>query len=177
MPKIFTQLLKEYMDICLFRKRPQDLPAARELFWLTIFMYTVMSSILSYPSQSLWVALITGCVESIMLMLITYLFLYLRSVPERWLQTSTALAGAGLIFSLLALPLFYLRVFILSGASAQSFVVMLILCLVFWNISVMSYIFRNALSSSYFMAVLGAVCYISIVTLTLQGLFPVSEAP
>jgi len=107
MPKYIVIMLREFFDICIFQKRPQDLPAARELFWIVILLYTVISSVLSYPAKTINIALLTGFIESVMLLLITYLFLYLRSVPDRWLQTTTAMAGTGIIFSLLAFPLFF----------------------------------------------------------------------
>lgn len=172
MRSLFTLLFKAFFDICLFRKRPQDLPVARELFWLTIVLYALASSVLSFPTQSVFHALLTGLIEVLMLLLITWLFLFLRSVPERWLQTSTALAGTGLIFSLLAVPLFYWRVFATNGAGMQTLTGMLVLMLIFWNIAVMAHILKNALSSSYFLAVLGSLSYIAMITFTLQWLLP-----
>src|SRR5690606_26614053 len=103
-----------------------------------------------------------------MLLLITWMFLFLRSVPERWLQTSTALAGTGVIFSIMAFPLFYLRVYVQSGPAIQALIGMLIISLILWNISVMTHILKNALSSSYVLGVLGSLTYIALVTFTLQ---------
>ena len=176
MPSLFTILFREFFEICLFRKRPQDLPAARELFWVVLLGYAVISAVLSYPSQTAGVAAVTGLVEAVMLLLITWLFLYLRSVPERWLQTSTALAGTGIIFSLLAFPLFYMRVFVQGGPTMQAFIGMLIIFLVLWNIAVMTHILKNALSSSYVLGVLGSLTYIAMITFTLQVIVPAQGA-
>jgi len=173
MYKILITLFRTYFDICLFRKRPQDIPAARELFWVILLGYALISSILSYPTQTVFIAVATGLIEAAMLLLITYIFLYLRSVPERWLQTSTALAATGVIFSLIAFPLFYLRVYAQSGPAIQSLIGMLIICLILWNISVMTHILKNALSSSYLLGVLGSLTYIALVTFSLQLMLPV----
>ena len=64
-----------------------------------------MSTILSYPTQTAYVAMLSGLVETVVLLSITFLFLYLRSVPRRWMQATTALAGTGFIFSLLVFPI------------------------------------------------------------------------
>ena len=126
------------------------------------------------------VALVVGGTASVlgvvMLLLITWLFLFLRSVPERWLQTSTALAGTGIIFSLLAFPLFYMRVFVQGGPTMQAFIGMLIIFLVLWNIAVMTHILKNALSSSYVLGVLGSLTYIAMITFTLQVIVPAQGA-
>jgi hypothetical protein len=101
---------------------------------------------------------------------------YLRSVPGRWLQTSTALAGTGAIFYLLlALP-FYLRIYLPANISLQAFIELVILLLFLWSISVMSYILKNALSSSYLLAIPGAISYFVVFELALKLLIPEAEA-
>lgn len=161
-------LVRAFYEICLFRKRPQDLPASPVLFWMVLCLYAVISGLLSYPSQTAPAALATGLIEALMLMLITWLFLYLRSVPERWLQTCTALAGTGVIFSAVALPLFYATVLVEVSAALESFISLQVIILVVWNIAVMAYILRHALSSSYFMGVLGSLTYIALIAYTLR---------
>ncbi|MEX2353158.1 MAG: hypothetical protein WD709_03150 [Gammaproteobacteria bacterium] len=173
MPRILIILFRTFFDICLFRKGPQDLPAARELFWLVMLCYGAISVALSFPYQTFYIAVITGVTEALMLLLITYTFVYLRSVTGRWRQTSTALAGTGVIFSLMAFPLFYLRVYLQSGPALQAFIGMVIICLILWNIAVMTHILKNALSSSYFLGVLASLAYIALISFTLQVVLPV----
>ena len=173
--KYLSIVIKEFLEICLFRKGPQDLPAARELFWLTIMVYILMSALLSYPTQTVIVAMLSGFIETLILLGISFLFLYLRSVPRRWMQVSTALAGTGVIFSLLVLPLYYLRVYSQAGPAAQDLMMTMIILLWLWNIAVMSHILKNAFSSSYILAALGALAYVAIIMLSLQQIFPVPQ--
>jgi len=172
MQKILIALFQTFFDICLFRKRPQDIPAAPELFWVILLCYGLISAILSYPTQTIYIAVLTGLIESAMLLLITWIFLYLRSLPARWLQTCTALAGTGVIFSLMAFPLFYFRVYAQAGPALQALTSLLIICLILWNISVMTHILKNALSSSYMLGVMGSLTYIALITYTLQLVLP-----
>ncbi len=159
----------------MFQKRPQDLPAAGELCLLVVGIYMVFSWILliSYEtaSRALWMS-VTGV---IILLLITYLFLYLRSVPGRWLQTSTALAGTGAIFSIILTPPFYLSVYLSGNITMQALITLVILFLYLWFISVMSYILKYALSSTYLLAIPGAIVYFIITEFVLKLLFPEVE--
>lgn len=158
----------------MFRKRPQDLPAAQELLWLSVIIYTLMSAVMAYPSQSAMIALASGLVETTVLLTITYMFLYLRSVPHRWLQACTALAGTGIIFSILVVPLYYIRVYGEIGPSPQDLIMTLIIFIWFWNITVMTYILKNAFSSSYLLAATASIAYVAVIMMTLQQLFPIS---
>lgn len=176
MPKTIIVIFREFFQICLLQKRPQDLPGSEALFWLVLVAYAAISAILSYPTQTSITAVISGLIESVLLLAITWLFLYLRSVPERWLQTSTALAGTGFIFSLFAFPLFYWGVFFTSGPDAQMIISLLVLMLVLWNIAVMTHILRNALSSSWLLGIMGSVTYIALISFVLQFVIPVVQA-
>lgn len=171
--KTISVLLKEFLQICLLKKRPQDLPPSSVLFTLSVLAYGLISAVLLLPTQSVGFAMLTGLLESSLMLMITALFVYLRSVPERWLQTTTALAGTGTVFSLIAFPLFYWRVFFSMGPDAQSLIGLLVTLLVFWNIAVMTHILRHALSSSWLLGVLGSLTYIALISYVLQRLLPV----
>ena len=168
MRNAITLVLNEFFRICLLQKCPQDLPASPVLFWPVLFSYGAISAILLLPTQSLYFAVLTGFIEAIMLLLITFVFLYLRSVPRR-----TALAGTGLIFSLIAVPLFYWRVFFEISTEIQTLIGLLVLVLVIWNVAVMTHILRHALSASYMLGILGSVTYITLTSLVLQIVLPV----
>lgn len=159
--------------MCLLQKRPQDLPASTLLFSVTLLSYALISSVLAFPTQRSIAALMSGILETLLLLGITWIFLYLRSVPERLLQTCTALAGTGFMFSLFALPMFYWGLFLPDGPDTQATISLLVLILVIWNITVMTHILRNALSSSYLLGVTGSVAYIALITFVLQTVFPV----
>lgn len=167
-PKSVIVLFNEFFQICLLRKRPQDLPASPELFWLLLIGYALISAILSYPGQSFSSAVLTGLVEAVLLLLITWVFLYLRSAPERLMQTCSALAGTGIIFSLFAFPLFYWGIFFASSTAGETLIGLLVLTLVLWNIAVMTHILSNALSATYILGALGAITYIALISLVLQ---------
>jgi hypothetical protein len=172
MPRYIFILFREFVEICTFQKRPQDLPASGELCLLVVSVYLASGWILMLSAESVSKSLIMSIIDVVMLLLITLLFLYLRSVPGRWLQTSTALAGTGIIFYLLLSVPFYLRVYFPGNVSLQAFMELLILFLYLWLIAVMSYILKNALSSSYLLAIPGAIAYFVITGIVIKFLFP-----
>ena len=176
LPKDLGVEFRRFLDICLFRKRPQDLPAAIGLFWLAVMSYTILSIVLCFSTQSIIIAMLCGIIESVVLLFITFVFLYLRSVPQRWIQVATALAGTGAVFSLIVIPLYYARGFLQASPTADSLIVMTIIFFWFWNISVMSFILKHGLSSSYLLAALGALAYVAISMLSLQKIITVSQS-
>jgi len=168
MPKSVSVLFKEFFQICLLRRGPQDLPVSAELFCLVLLAYTAVSTLLSLPTNTLVLAVTSGLIEASLLLLISWLFLYLRSLPGRLLQTATALAGTGFIFSLFALPLFYWGVYFTSDPVVETLISLLVLALMLWNIAVMTHILRHALSSSLILGLFGALTYIALISFALQ---------
>ena len=175
MPRYIFILFREFVEICFFHKRPQDLPAAGELCILTVLIYMIFSWVLLISAESVSMALMMGVIDTITLLVITYVFLYLRSVPGRWLQTSTAMAGTGAIFYLLLAIPFYLRVHLPGNISLQAFIELLILFVFLWSVAVMSYVLKNALSSTYLLAIPGALSYFVIFELVMRLLVPSVE--
>ena len=43
------RLITIWLDICLLRAGPQDVPASRVLLWLTLIAYLLVSFLLSQP--------------------------------------------------------------------------------------------------------------------------------
>jgi hypothetical protein len=111
-----SAFLKIFLDIVLWRRGPQDLPASRLLFWLTMAAYVAVSAmqlaLLEEPDAT-WLVflvldplLLTGCV---------WLMLKLYGHPERFEQTAAAVLGTGALLGLFL----YLPLQILLGSLGQ----------------------------------------------------------
>jgi len=153
-------IFRAFLDICLLKKRPQDLPASIEFLVICLLSYTTASILLAIPTLTIINAVIAGCIETALIMLITYLLLLLKSNKERWLQTTTALSGTGAMFGILALPLFYWVAYTANAKSDQASVNLLVILLVIWNIAVMAHILRHALTVSFTTGVLVSLVYL-----------------
>ena len=169
----FLVIFRSLISLCLFKTRPQDFPAAGILLSLCLFLYIIASSLLAYPGQSVFTALIAGLAETLLLLFITYVLLILRKAPERWMQTVIALTGSGFIFSIMVIPPLYWRVLYTDTASPSPLFGVWVLAILVWNIAVMAHILRHALSSSFALGVVVALGYIWLITTSVLWITPV----
>ena len=147
-------LFQRFFAICLLRAGPQDLPASYFLLGLCLAAYAGAGFLLSLSGLPWLASLLLVVVDMLLLVMLSYLLLWARSMTERFTQVCTALAGTGVFFELLALPLLIWQQHTV-GAFQQSggdglgiFISALVLWLcLFWNLMVIGHILRHALST------------------------------
>jgi hypothetical protein len=114
------QFLKVFLDIVLWRRGPQDLPASSLLLVLAAAAYVVVSivqlAMLGEPSAA-WLVFVV--LDPVLLVAGTWLLLRLFNRRERFLQTATAVLGTG---ALLGVALFLPTQWLLAalGVEAES---------------------------------------------------------
>jgi hypothetical protein len=101
------QFLRIFLDIVLWRRGPQDLPASQLLVWLTLAAYVTVSvvqlALLDEPVKTWFFFLV---VDPVLLMAWVWLVLKLFGHPERYVQTVSAVLGTGALLGLVIyLPL------------------------------------------------------------------------
>ena len=93
--------LKAFLDIVLWRRGPQDLPASRLLLWLTAAAYVAVSiaqlTLLEEPAAA-WLVFVA--LDPVLLTAGVYLLLQLFGKTDRFLQTATAVLGTGVVLGL-----------------------------------------------------------------------------
>ena len=94
-------LLKTYLDLCLLRANPQDLPGRNALALAALAAYGLMDVVGVLDIVAPASALMAAAVDTLMLVAATYLALRWRRLENRISQTLAALAGCGAILSLL----------------------------------------------------------------------------
>lgn len=109
MPEVL-QFLRIFLDIVLWRRGPQDLPASRLLVWLTLAAYLAVSvlqlALLEEPVTTWFFFLV---VDPALLMGWVWLVVKLFGHPERYVQTVSAVLGTGALLGLVVyLPLQFL---------------------------------------------------------------------
>ena len=172
---MLATLFKVFFDICLLRRKPQELPGSVELLTVSAVAYLLISSILMLVSASPGQALVSSLFELVLVALITFVILQLNHHPERLLQTLTAIFGTGCIISLLALPLVYSGLLSQPGSLLQAAAVLFYLALLFWNIVVMGHILRHALATTLGFGIVFAIIYIVIISTLISVLLPLLE--
>jgi len=151
-------LFKLFLDICLFRAGPQDIPHSRVLMNVTVAVYFLLSLFITLVDNSFATAIVSVAVDVIMMLGITIAGLALRQFMNRIPQTVTALAGTGIVFDLVSWPLAIMA----SQFSADQllFPQYLLYLLLFWNIGIIGHILKLALSIPYWGAIIISVFYI-----------------
>lgn len=160
-------LLLAFFDICRLRKAPQDIPASPQLLALSLTAYALLSCLLQGLFEPVDLAVSSALLEIAVLMLFVQCLLLLKGRPARWMQTVTALAGAGVILNLIALPLSLFAGVALIG---YNLAITLMLMLVGWGVIVMGHILRHALETHPVLAFMLALVYLFLcfyLTLTL----------
>lgn len=154
---------RDFFGICCLRRRPQDLPASVELLVIALAGYGLASFALTWLAYPAGPALAAGAAECVLLAALNYTILTLRGLPGRWLQTTSAMAGTGLLFTVAAVPVFMGMELAGPAALVQSGLYFVTLFLLVWNVAVMAHILRHALDTSFATAVVAAVGYMWLI--------------
>ena len=170
-------IVNPFIQICLLRQAPQDLPASGILLAITLTAQTVMS-ILLLGNASLGAvnAVVWGLLDTVLLVVLTGALLYVSRHIARITQTVTALAGTGAIITFIALPIYGWLHGVDQAAGEGGFALLLLLILAGWSLAVAGHIFRHALSlPSYFLGLALAMALYLISwfsTWAFKALFP-----
>lgn len=167
-----STLLKAFLDICLLRKGPQDLPKSGVLLTLCLILYTALDVLLTVQARPFTDALLVSLVDVGFLLLATSLILKQHRHIERWAQTMTALFGTGVILGIFIFPLVYGGVQNQYEDWSQQVIVLLFLVMVIWNVAVLAHIVRHAISTSMGIGIMIAILYILMSSLLITMIFP-----
>ena len=171
-----STISKAFLDICLLKKGPQDLPKSSVLLFLCLFMYTLIDVLLTVQSRPFEHALMVSLVDVGFLLLVTSLILKQHQKLDRWHQTMTALFGTGVILGIFIFPLVFGGVQNQYEAWLQQIIVVLFLIMVIWNVAVLAHIVRHAISTSMGIGIMIAILYIWMSSLLITMLFPEMSA-
>ena len=168
------QFIKVFLEIILWRRGPQDLPASRFLVWVTLAAYLMVSvaqlALLNEPAAT-WLFFLV--VDPLLLMSTVWLVLKLYGRSARYNQTISAVLGCSALLGLLVyLPLHMVLIGNLAESnSGAAQLAALFEVTVF--VLVMGRIIERATDSSMFTGVAVALTYF-IVSISLFGLLPTS---
>ena len=173
-------LLNLFIDICLFRKGPQDLPHSTALLKLCLLAYCVSGWIIlliDFDQLSVFSALLMIVFDLALLACLCYGVLYILGYSERFIQTLTALTGVSVLVQIIATPivLWAEREWAEQQATGQGnpeAPILLHFMLLGWTIAVMAHILQQAFSTSRGLGVLYAILYFAITWTLFDWLLP-----
>ena len=168
------KLFDTFLDIGLFRKGPQDLPASKSLLQLTLLLYAGSGFLVLAVGASnriSWLsALALTAFDIALLAGLGYLGLLLFGYGSRALQTLSALTGVGSLLQFVALPLVLWVEQAQLRNSGATLPILLWLMLLIWSIAVMAHILQQAFSTSRMIGTFCALGYL-IISWTITDFF------
>ena len=150
-------LLKIFVDICLFRAKPEQLPYSYFLMMLCIITYVATGMAVSLVNQSLSKAILIVVVDTAMMLSFIFVGLWIRNFLNRTVKTITAIAGTGTLFTIVGLPL--MMALNNQPKDQTSIFSLLVLIIVIWNVGVLGHILRSALSMPSWVGITIALMY------------------
>jgi hypothetical protein len=140
-------LIKFFVELCLLRRPPQDLPASEMLLGLVLVADLVVGVLVGITAGLSWLtSLLQGVAELLLLMVALYAALTQLKLRARFLQAATALLGSGAVLGLVAIPPLSLNP---TGSQENDLAALgafLLLGLVIWGILVTGHILRHTFS-------------------------------
>jgi hypothetical protein len=162
-----------FFDICRFRSKPQDLSASPALRTLAVSAYVFLGIVVSSIHQTFTNTITTVIADTILLIALAHVSLWIVGLSNRANQTLAALAGTGSLFSLMSIPFLLLINDVPTGE--YSIGALLLLSMLFWNIAVIGHIMKNALDMPSWAGLSIAIIYF-IISYRIMRLLVVSAA-
>jgi len=159
-------LIKLFIDIVLFRRGPQDVPASPLMLGLCMLVYLSIGEVMLLMEESLLRATLQVGLDAVMLAGFVAVTLKFAGYGERVLQTLSALLGVDALISMIAFPV----MISLSSGPERGGGYLLVMLMV-WHLAVMAHIFRHALSRSWWVGYAVAMVYTLLSFQILQLLF------
>lgn len=151
-------LIMLVINIMRLRAAPQNLPHSWFLMTLCIGVYLLMGVVISLLDLNFGLALVSASIDTVLLIGLAWLALWIRGYKGRAVQTITAFAATGTLFELIGWPLVaYLHQVSAEDPSSLS---LLLLILIIWNISVIGHILRHAIDVPMWVGTGVALLYI-----------------
>lgn len=167
-------LVRPFVEICLLRRGPQDLPDSMVLLAIALVAHTLMSIVLSAVTMDVLDALLAGIIDTLLVSILTGLLLYLHRLKARIVQTITAMTGTGAIITLVAIPLFTWLHGVQQSGAGNPIAALLVLVLIAWSLGVSGHILRHALSIPYVLGIVIAFAFFWISHSIFSSLFSVA---
>jgi hypothetical protein len=167
------KLLEQFIQICLLKKSPADLPASPAVLKLTLLLAFVISTLASLEDYGLTASAVSSLADMVLMMVTCWVLLSVKGFPERYIQTVMAMAGSGIVINTLALPVVWAYGQFDASGQIASIVLMLLVFILIWSLIIISQIFRLSLEISAGQATVITLIYATItylvIGLTLSG--------
>jgi len=165
-------MIQRYIDLCLFKASPADMPASANLLKLTLLVYFSVGVAICLMDMGWTMSLFSSFSDMIFMIFMIIavgLLLQIHGLQIRFQQTLMALSGAGICLGLVSLPVVIWFNSIAEAEQASSYAMLFMIIIMFWGLMITSHIFRYALDISVGSATVITVIY-TVLSLLVLGL-------
>lgn len=162
-------IILRYIDICLFKASPADIPSSHWLMKISLLVYLVVGIVISRIDYNWQISLVTSFTELVLMIVVTSLLLQFRGLQMRFTQTITAMAATGSLLGFVGMPVMYFFHQTQDQGQVSGLAMLLLIAIVLWSLMVTAHIFRMALELKPANAVMLTIAY-TILSLIIVGL-------
>ena len=163
--------MRHYMRMSLFTSSPANLPYNPYVIVLTLAAYLAIGVLLLGDRRSFGSILAQIGIEVCILYTITFIVLKVLNKPKRLMQTLSALIGVSLCVSLVSLMVTSALPLSEDPEQVNPIALQVNLLLLFWNLAVISLIFKRSFEIRTVLAAIIAFNYFLIYEFILLNLF------
>ena len=181
-------MFRSFFYLCLFRERPENLPASETLL-LGVAAFYVLVQVISQPSSlssNFAAILLIFSANAVLLAAAWFFILQLRHLTARWKQTATAMFGSLALTNLLAWPFnsdvnesvrgiqSAMSDPTFAGGSAPDLFmgpILAVTAILVWQLSIQASILRQAIKIHSALSFIIVISYTLIITFVISGLF------
>ena len=143
------KLASYFIQLVKFQIAPQDIPKNDQYLIVILILYFMLSAFTCQLYMNRDDVVSVALLDTGIMLLFTYVCLWICGFINRWSQTLTAVAGVGCTIGIIALPFMIVTHQITDNDAIKSFIGMIMLLLLIWNLMVNAHIFRHAFSVHY----------------------------
>lgn len=138
-------LITFFVELCLLRRPPQDLPASEILFGILLMADLLVGMLVGITAGLTWgISFLQGLVEVLLMLSALYVALTQLKLRERFVQSGTALLGSGVLLGLVALIPLSVNPTGSQETDLAAVGAVFLLALVVWGIVVTGHILRHS---------------------------------
>lgn len=164
-------LVRQFIDIALFKAKPQELPAEQSVLLFAMILSFVTYVLGSWPESGGLLAIQRALLDLSVTGLFIYGGLQFQGKTERFQQSFSALAGAGSVINVVAVPI----ILSLGGDQLQGFGVIVLLVLYGWTMAVCAHVFRYTFELGPVGSAVSSVIYIVTAVQISHLIFPYTQ--
>lgn len=161
-----------FLAIMLLKAGPQHLPYSITLLAGAAVLYVLSGIMVLSSSMGTEYALGNMLLDVAVLFAFSYLCLRLLHYPKRFVQMVSALAGIGVVYHLLAWPLFMQIYNMQPEQQGGTIFALLMLLLLSWQVLVYAHVFRHAMEMSFGRALALSFGYLFLSIAAAEFIFP-----